>query len=108
MHLMVELDGARILLPAPQRREFRMVTIEVADLSHKPWWRVLVLGRQIRMTLSAGAVAGARQAHHALMFHMAVRTRRRKSLLGMMDGAVVASQAGVIGDGSLEASGGAV
>src|ERR1039458_10399315 len=100
MHLVVEFDGARIPLPAPKRREFGMVTIEIADLSHKAGRRVLVLGRQIGMTLHAGAVARTREPHHTLVLHMAIRTRRRKRLLPIMDGAIVASQAGVIRDGS--------
>src|ERR1039458_3405281 len=108
MHLVVEFDGARIPLPAPKRREFGMVTIEIADLSHKSRWGVLVLGSQIGVTLRAGAVARTREPHHTLVLHMAIRTRRRKSLLAMMDGAIVTSQAGVIRDGSLEASGGNV
>src|SRR5579863_5029441 len=108
VHLMVELDGPRILLAAPQRREFRMVPIEIADLGHKPWWSVLIFRRKIGVALRASAVAGAGQAQHALVLHVAIRTRRRKRLLPMMDGPVVTSQASLIGDGPLESGGGDV
>src|SRR5579863_1425811 len=96
MHVMIEPDGTRILLAAPQRRKFRMVPVEIADLGHKSRWSVLILGRKIGVALRASAVAGAGQAQHALVLHVAIRTSRRKGLLPMMDGPVVTSQASLI------------
>src|SRR5580692_7896403 len=108
MHLMVEPDGAGIFLSAPKRRKFRMVAVKITAPGDKARRGVLVLGSEIRVALRASAVAGAGQAQHAFVLHVAVRTGGRKGLLGMMDGSIVTCQAGLVGDGSLKSGGGNV
>lgn len=108
MHLMVELDGARIFLTGPQRRELRMAAIESADVGHKPGRLVFVPRRQIGVALGASTIARARQPHRSLVFYVAIGASRRERLLGMMDRTVVARQARLIGYGLLKTNGGNV
>src|ERR1700733_6224338 len=101
MYPMIEFDSAWVRHTGPQYREFRMAVIEAANVGRE--LRSPVRGRQIRMTLRAGAIAGAGQPQRALMFHVAVRTGRREGLVRMMDGAIVASKARLIGGVPLKA-----
>ena len=98
MHLMIELDGARIFLSSPQRCELRMAPVEAADVGGKSGRSVFILSGQIGVALRTSAIAGAGQAQHSFVLHVAIRTARRKSLFRMMDGPVVAGQARLIGD----------
>src|ERR1700681_1527599 len=108
MYLMIELDGSGILLAATQRCELRMASIETADVGHKLRMSILILGREIGVALRANTSGGPREPHGTLVFHMAFQTSRRKGLLGMMDGTVMASQARPIGHRLLETSRGNV
>ena len=101
MHLMIELDGARIRRAGPQRANSGWLPIESGNVRDE--LRCPVRGCQIGVALRAGAIAGARQPHRALMLHVAAGARWRERLVGMMDGAIVARQARLIGRAILKA-----
>src|SRR5580658_9969987 len=60
-------------------------------------FRCAVRGLQSGVALSASAIGGAGQPKRALMLDMATRACRSKRLVCLMDGPIVASQAGLVG-----------
>lgn len=85
-----------------------MVAIERADGGHESRGSVLVLRGQVGMALRASLISCAGEAHHAFVLDVASRTGRRKGLFGMVERAVVTSQARFIVDGLLKTGGGDV
>src|SRR5262249_36510484 len=74
-----------------------MITVEAADVCHKP--RTSLGGLEVRVALHALRVAHVVQPRQALVLHMAGRTRRAEELVGLVSRRLMTAQAGIIGNG---------
>lgn len=101
MDLVIEPDGAGIGGARAQHSKFWMARIEVANACGK--FRRASSGLQVGVTLGAGAIAGIGKAKCTLMLDVAIGAGWGESLIGLMNGAVMASKAGLIGGSLLEA-----
>src|SRR5579863_1371029 len=95
VYFVIELDGAWVRIAGSQHRELRVAVIESANVRYE--LRFAVRGFQIRMTLCASPIAGAGQPERALMLYVAVGTRWREGLVGLMDWTIMAGQARLVG-----------
>ena len=101
MDLVIEPDGAGIGGARAQHSKFGMARIEVANACGK--FRRASSGLQVGVTLGAGAIAGIGKAKCTLMLDVAIGARWREGLIRMVNWAVMASEAGLIGGSLLEA-----
>ena len=94
--VMIELNSSRIAVPAAQHGKFRMIALKAIDVARES--RRAVARRQIRMALRAVRVARGRQSNRSAMIGVAGGARRRELLRRVMNGAVVAGEAFLVGD----------
>src|SRR4051794_16337490 len=101
MNVMVERDSAGIARAAANRRKLRMLAVEVEYGPLKA--RRSGGSCQIAVAAHAVAVRSMRELHNPAMLHMARCARRRKNLVLLVGGRLVAVEAGFIGGIVLEA-----
>ncbi len=101
MHVVTELDGSRVPVARSQHREFGMAVIERVNIRGE--FHKAARSSQIGVALRAGSIAGAREPQRSLVFDVTAGTSRHEGLIVVMDGAIVAGQARLIGRAALEA-----
>jgi len=96
MNLVVEFDATGVDVAWPQGRELRMSFGERVDVSGHSDLRAL--GLQIPMAANAGGGSGAKQLCGPFVFDVALRAGGRPCLLFLMNRAIMAGGARLVGD----------
>ena len=93
--VVVQPHSARISFARTQTGKFRMRLVKAADGSSVV--RLAVASPQVGVTLSAGCIRRGMQERRALVLDVAGRAFGSERLIGVMDGRIVAREAGFVG-----------
>jgi hypothetical protein len=91
MNCMIELDGAGVHEPRPERGKFRMPGFKACDAGYETGRRVTCV--EIGMALRTASVWRSRELDSPSMLDVAGRAGGSKGLIRVMNGSVVASEA---------------
>jgi hypothetical protein len=94
MNGMIELDRAGICETPSERRKFRMFAFKIRDAGCKIRRRVICA--EISVALRAACIRRGSELHASPMLDVAGRTGGCENLIGMVNGAVVTSEARTI------------
>ena len=94
MHSVIEFNGSGIDASGTHRRKFGMAGVESVDISRVTYCGAG--GAKIGVALRAAGVAGRSQPQAAAMLTMTRCAVRGKQLVGVVNGAVVASLASLV------------